>query len=67
MRTRAQRRLRGKGFTYETTYLKDDLAPKIIHISKGHRSSWRSYRPYLQEGEVIRPIAVTYIHKGRKP
>ena len=68
-RTRAQRRLRKQGYTYEVALLKEPFpwVVKVIVISKGHRSSWREHRRYLFEGEVIRPIAHTYIHKGGKP
>lgn len=67
-RTRAQRRLRRKGYTYEVTYLKEPfLLTKLILIVKGHRSSWREHRPYLLDGEVIRPVGTTYIHNGKKP
>lgn len=69
-RTRAQRRFRKQGYTYEKAFLKEPTmfpGDKVIFVSKGHRTSWREARDYLFPGEVIRPVAHTYIHKGGKP
>ena len=70
MRTRAQRRYRRQGFTFELTELRNPFKrrPKTIHILKGSSSSWRWWRDNSWNAdEVIRPIAKHYIHNGRKP
>lgn len=69
-RTRAQRRYRRKGYTWEIASLAPNpYTPKLIVIQKSGPWGWRSYRPYLLDflDEQIRPIAVQYIHNGRKP
>lgn len=69
-RTRAQRRYRRRGYTWEVATLRPTSrhSPKLVVIHKAS-TSWRSYRPYLNEwlGEFIRPICKHYIHKGGKP
>jgi hypothetical protein len=72
IRTRAQRRYRRKGYTYEIAYLREPFDRNRYHkvlilIVKGHRTSWRENREHLMEGEFVRPIAVTYLNNGRKP
>jgi len=70
-RTKAQSKLRKRGYTYEIAYLSEPFkgryAKMLILIVKGHRTSWRENREFLNHGEVIRPIATTYLHNGRKP
>lgn len=69
--TRAQRRYRRQGYTFEiatwgvwSRHLKKGSP---IFIMKGRDYSWRYFRKGLMPGEVIRPIAATYLHNGRKP
>ena len=70
-RTKAQSKLRKRGYTYEIAYLSEPFkgryAKMLILIVKGHRTSWRENRNHLMAGEVIRPVATTYLHNGRKP
>jgi hypothetical protein len=70
-RTRAQRRYRRKGYTWEIAPLRNPSpsTPKLVVIHKPGQWGWRSYRPYLLDfmGEVIRPVAKHYIHNGGKP
>jgi hypothetical protein len=69
-RTRAQRRYRRAGYTWEIATLQpvSQHGPRLIVIHKAS-SSWREYRPYLLDfiHEVIRPICKQYIYKGGKP
>jgi hypothetical protein len=68
-RTRAQRREHKRGYTHEVVFLKNSLqlpgGRKPIYLCSPQQH--KSYRPHLLPGEVIRPVATTYIHKGRKP
>lgn len=69
-RTRAQRRFRRMGYTWEISTLTPcAYAPKVILIQGTGPWGWRSYRDHLIDylGEQVRPIAVSYIHNGRKP
>ena len=68
-RTRAQRRYRKKGYTHEIAYLKEPFPTRyfkgLIYLVSPQRH--KTHRPYLLPGEVIRPVAVSYIHNGGKP
>jgi hypothetical protein len=70
-RTKAQRRYRKQGYTWEIAPLRNPFrhTPKTIVIHKSGPYGWRSYRPHLLDflGETIRPICKHYIHNGRKP
>jgi len=70
-RTKAQRRYRKQGYTWEIAPLRNPFqhTPKTIVIHKSGPWGWRSYRPHLLDflGETIRPICKHYIHKGGKP
>lgn len=67
-RTRAQRRLRRKGYTWEMGFLSSKtLWGKQPWIISGGNVSWRIARHNLFPGEVIRPIAAHCLHNGRKP
>jgi hypothetical protein len=70
-RSRCQRRLRRKGYTWEVTTLRplwpSQRHPKLIVIHKPGGWGWRSYRDYLLDDEVIRPVGTYYIHNGKKP
>ena len=70
-RTKAQRRYRRQGYTWEIAPLRNPFKynPKLVVIHKPGPYGWRSYRAHLLGiyDEVIRPIAKHYIHKGKKP
>ena len=73
-RTRAQSKLRRKGYTHEITYLREPFPPrKFIFIQKSHSSHdgpltpRKVWRKHLLPGEIVRPIAKHYIHNGKRP
>lgn len=79
-RTRAQRRLRRKGYTHETTMLRpgrleESLGiPKLILIFESGRqhnggpdTPRKIWRDYLLPGDVVRPVGKHYIHNGKVP
>jgi hypothetical protein len=79
-RTRAQQRLRRKGYTHESAPLRQDPLqerlgiPKVIFIFKsgsqhngGPDTPRKIWRDYQLPGDVVRPVAKHYIHKGGKP
>lgn len=68
-RSRCQRKLRRKGYTYEVTSLRklwEGKTPKLILILD--HGSWRWWRRHpTLPGDVVRPVGTYYINNGKKP